>query len=88
MMEVLIGYFIFINIVGFIIMKVDKQRAIDHRWRVPELHLWGIALLGGALGTWMGMRTYRHKTKRPLFRFGLPFVTFLYVGLLGYFLLV
>ncbi len=87
-MEVLIGYCIFINFIGFIIMKVDKQRAIEHRWRVPELHLWGIALLGGSLGAWMGMQTYRHKTKRPLFRFGLPLVTFLYIGLMGYFLIV
>ncbi|KPB05459.1 DUF1294 domain-containing protein [Bacillus sp. CHD6a] len=86
MMEVLVGYYIFINIVGFIIMKVDKQRAIEHRWRVPELHLWGIALLGGALGAWMGMQTYRHKTKRLLFRIGLPFLTFLHIGFWGYFL--
>ncbi|QFT90133.1 hypothetical protein FIU87_15825 [Bacillus sp. THAF10] len=87
-MEVLIGYYLFMNILGFIIMKADKQRAIEHRWRVPELHLWGIAMLGGALGEWMGMTTYRHKTKHLSFRVGLPSMTIIHIGLWGYFLFV
>jgi uncharacterized membrane protein YsdA (DUF1294 family) len=87
-MEIVIGYYLFINLVGLIIMKVDKQRAIKQQWRVPEIHLWGVALLGGALGAWMGMRTFRHKTKHLTFKYGLPFVTFLHIALWGYFLFV
>ena len=43
-------YLIGINLAGFIIMGVDKKRAIRGAWRISEASLFLTALLGGSLG--------------------------------------
>lgn len=73
-MNKIIGYFIIINIIGLLMMKIDKRKAQQGKWRIPELHIWLISLLGGSLGTSLGMYRYRHKTKHIQFRIGLPFI--------------
>ena len=50
MTSYLIYYLIVMNLVGLIIMKVDKQRAIKHQYRISERTLWLIAIIGGAIG--------------------------------------
>ncbi len=71
-MEWLIGYLIIMNLTGLFAMGVDKARAKQKKWRIPEKTLFFIALLGGALGTWAGMYLYRHKTKHWSFVLGMP----------------
>ncbi|MCI3920385.1 DUF1294 domain-containing protein [Paenibacillus sp. TRM 82003] len=62
-------------------MKADKGRAKRKgAWRVPERRLFGIALAGGALGVWAGMRSYRHKTKHASFVYGVPSLFLLNLG--------
>ena len=56
-------YLIGINLAGFIIMGVDKKRAIRGAWRISEASLFFTALLGGSLGCILGMQHFRHKTK-------------------------
>lgn len=60
------------NLVAFLLMGIDKRHAIRARWRIPEriLLLW--AVLGGAWGAYIGMRTFHHKTKKPRFSVGVP----------------
>ena len=65
-------YLIGINLAGFIIMGVDKKRAIRGAWRISEASLFFTALLGGSLGCILGMQHFRHKTKHWYFRYGLP----------------
>ena len=65
-------YLIGINLAGFIIMGVDKKRAIRGAWRISEASLFLTALLGGSLGCILGMQHFRHKTKHWYFRYGLP----------------
>lgn len=77
-------YFIVINIVGIFIMKVDKQRARHHQYRVREKTLWMVAFLGGAVGTTLGMRFFRHKTKHLSFTIGFPLLAILDVILFLY----
>lgn len=48
-------------------MWIDKTRAKKSEWRIPEAHLFIIALLGGALGGFLGMLTFRHKTNKFYF---------------------
>jgi uncharacterized membrane protein YsdA (DUF1294 family) len=67
-------YIIVLNIVGLTYMKIDKERATHHKWRIPEKHLWIIAIIGGALGLTIGMKLFRHKTKHFQFKWGLPFL--------------
>lgn len=61
-----------VNLVAFILMGLDKRRAIRGCWRIPERTLFLWAILGGALGAYAGMHAFHHKTRKPLFRFGLP----------------
>lgn len=71
-MNLLIAYMIIINLIGFIIMGVDKKRAIRGAWRISEASLFLIALLGGALGCTLGMHHFRHKTRHWYFKYGMP----------------
>lgn len=60
------------NIVAFVLYGIDKRRAKRHAWRIPEAVLLGIAVVGGSIGAIAGMFLFRHKTKHPAFRIGLP----------------
>jgi uncharacterized membrane protein YsdA (DUF1294 family) len=70
-MVVLAAYFI-MNIVGIFIMGVDKKRAKKHEYRISERTLWFVSILGGAVGTTIGMQLFRHKTKHLSFKIGFP----------------
>jgi len=68
----LILYMIVLNLVGFVLMGIDKSRARNHAWRIPEKFLFMVSLLGGSIGTWVGMYVFRHKTKHWYFVIGMP----------------
>lgn len=70
----IIIYIIIINIISFFLMFLDKQRAIKHNWRIPEKTLFLSALLGGSLGSFLGMYIFRHKTKHWYFVIGMPVI--------------
>ena len=71
-----------INFIGYVIMGVDKKRAIRGAWRISEASLFLTALLGGALGCTLGMNHFRHKTKHWYFKYGMPAIFLLQVCLL------
>lgn len=77
-------YLILINLTAFLLIYVDKQKAIKRKYRIPERVLLGSALLGGAFGAYFGMRVFRHKTKHAKFTIGVP-VTILTTSVLLYF---
>jgi uncharacterized membrane protein YsdA (DUF1294 family) len=66
-------------------MRVDKNRAIHHEYRISEKSLWLTALLGGAVGTTLGMQLFRHKTKHLSFKIGFPLLAFIELILFIYF---
>ena len=72
MIKFIIAYVIIINIIGLFSMLIDKRRAIKKIWRIPEKTLFLIAILGGSIGSNIGMRLFRHKTKHWYFVFGMP----------------
>lgn len=76
-MRNIIIYFIIINLIGFLAMYIDKQKAKKGKWRIPEKTLFIITALGGGIGTIAGMYTFRHKTQKSIFVLGLPFITIL-----------
>lgn len=80
-MDIIILYLLIINALGFLLMLIDKQKAIHNRWRIPELVLLGVALVGGSLGAIMGMRIFRHKTKHLQFSLGLPVMLVVHIML-------
>ena len=72
----IIGYLVCINLAGLASMGIDKRKAIRHQWRIPEATLFLIALLGGSLGSIIGMQLFRHKTKHWYFVWGMPAIFF------------
>ncbi|WP_207953026.1 DUF1294 domain-containing protein [Paenibacillus agricola] len=73
---------IIMNVIGFIRMGQDKQYAKKRRRRVSERQLFMIALLGGAIGSWIGMRVWRHKTNHRSFTIGIPLLVVVNVGVI------
>ena len=67
----LIGYAV-MSVIGFALMGIDKNRAINHKWRIKEATLFLIAFLGGGIGSTLGMFFFRHKTKHWYFRLFFP----------------
>lgn len=65
-------YLFVINIAGFLAMGIDKHKAKNNLWRIPESRLFGIAALGGSIGSILGMHAFRHKTRHASFTFGMP----------------
>lgn len=84
MNKFLLIYLLSINVIGLLVMFLDKQKAKRQKWRIPEKTLFSVALLGGALGTTLGMHFFRHKTKHWYFRYGMPLILLVQVGLFGY----
>lgn len=80
LLNMLTVWLILINLVGFIQMYVDKQRARKDKWRIPEKQLFLVALVGGSVGSIFGMYIFRHKTKHKSFVFGMPAILFLQVA--------
>ncbi|WP_010532433.1 DUF1294 domain-containing protein [Lentibacillus jeotgali] len=68
----MIAYILGVNIIAFLIMGVDKQKAKRESYRIPERTFWGLAILGGAIGIWAGMKSFRHKTRHRSFVIGMP----------------
>ncbi len=68
----LIAFFLVMNGIGFFSMAIDKMKAKQGSWRIPEATLFLIALLFGGVGSTLGMFVMRHKTKHWYFRLGFP----------------
>lgn len=84
-MRFFVVYIIFVNFVAFVLMGVDKSRAIHHKWRISEANLFLSALLGGSIGAIIGMRFFHHKTKHWYFVLGMPLIFIIQMGLCMWF---
>jgi uncharacterized membrane protein YsdA (DUF1294 family) len=71
----------------FTLYGIDKTQAKINGWRVPEAVLHSLALIGGFIGGWLGMFTFRHKTKHPIFKVVLAIATVIGAMLFYYFVL-
>jgi uncharacterized membrane protein YsdA (DUF1294 family) len=79
-MEFFIYYLVIINLVGLLVIRIDKKKARKGSWRIPEKQIWLTALLGGSLGVFLGMEIYRHKTKHKSFIYGVPIIIILQIS--------
>lgn len=82
--RLLLAYLAVTNVVTFLVYGIDKWKARHHRWRIPESTLLGLALLGGSIGAYLGMRVWHHKTMHKKFQFGVPAILLLQVILAIY----
>lgn len=77
----LIIYLAIINLTGFAVMGIDKLKARKRAWRIPESTLFVIAIIGGSLGTTIGMHLFHHKTRHWYFLYGMPAILFMQIAL-------
>lgn len=80
----IIVYFLVMTIIGYASMGIDKQKAKKHAWRIPEATLFSIAILGGSVGSILGMFHFHHKTKHWYFVMGLPAIFFIQLAIAVY----
>lgn len=73
----LLTYLVLINLTGFAVMGIDKYKAKKRVFRIPEATLFSIALIGGSIGSIIGMYTFHHKTRHHKFTIGMPLILIL-----------
>ena len=79
---ILIVNLLVINFIGIASMASDKIRAMEHRYRIPEAVLLLFAVVGGSIGSILGMFLFHHKTRKAKFRFGLPLILLVQIALI------
>ena len=67
------------NAAAFILMGTDKKKARHKAWRISEKALFLTAVLGGSVGSILGMWIFHHKTKHWYFVIGMPFILVLQI---------
>lgn len=80
--QVVLGALLALNLFTFVLYGIDKYKARHGLWRVPESTLLLLAVAGGSLGAWAGMRVWHHKTLHRKFRYGVPAIIFAQVAAL------
>ena len=105
-------YLAVINVVTFFMYGIDKWRSTSGRllptgrkkaknskWRIRETALLGLAVLGGSIGAWLGMKVWRHKTQHKggnrdidnivggyQFKYGVPAIIIVQLALIIYYI--
>ena len=82
MFEIYMPYILILNLIGFIIMFIDKRKAIHRKWRISENTLIFISILGGSVGMLLGMHCFRHKTNHKKFTLGVPAILIIQLGII------
>ena len=83
-MKIILGYLLAVNIATFFLYGIDKYKAKKGRWRISEATLLLMAVIGGSIGAWAGMRLWHHKTMHKKFKYGIPAIIIMQVALMVY----
>ena len=86
MMKIILVYLLAVNIATFFLYGIDKYKAKKGRWRISEATLLLMAVIGGSIGAWAGMRLWHHKTMHKKFKYGIPIIIIIQVALAVYLL--
>ena len=78
---IIIGYLLLANVVTFITYGIDKYKAKKGKWRISEATLLLMAVFGGSIGAWLGMKAFHHKTMHKKFYIGVPAIIILQIAL-------
>jgi len=85
-LHVVLIYLAVINVVTFFMYGIDKWKAKKSKWRIRETALLGLAVLGGSIGAWLGMKVWHHKTQHKKFKYGVPAIIIIQLALIVYFI--
>ena len=81
-LHIVLIYLAVINVVTFFMYGIDKWKAKRSKWRIPEATLLLMAVIGGSIGAWLGMKVWHHKTLHKKFRYGVPLILIAQIALL------
>ena len=84
MMNKILGYLLAVNITSLLFYGIDKYKAKTGRWRISEATLLLMAVIGGSIGAWVGMRIWHHKTMHKMFKYGIPLILIMQIALVAY----
>ena len=79
--RILFIYLLVINVATLLTFGIDKWKARNNRWRLREAALLGLAVLGGSIGAWLGMRVWHHKTLPRKFKYGVPLILLVQIAI-------
>ena len=80
--QLILIYLVTINVATFFTYGIDKLKAKKSLWRIRESALLGLAILGGSIGAWLGMKVWHHKTMHKIFKYGIPLILAVQIVLL------
>ena len=81
LLHIALIYLAVINVVTFFMYGIDKWKAKNSKWRIRETALLGLAVLGGSIGAWLGMKVWHHKTQHKKFKYGVPLILITQIAL-------
>ena len=84
MNSILLFFILGINVITFMVYGIDKLKAKKGKWRIPESTLLLLAIVGGSIGAWCGVKVWHHKTMHKKFRYGIPLIMAIQIGLTIY----
>ena len=87
LLHIALIYLVIINVVTFFMYGIDKWKAKKLKWRIREAALLGLAVLGGSIGAWLGMKVWHHKTQHKKFKYGVPAIIIVQLALIVYFII-
>ena len=79
--QLILIYLIAINVVTFFLYGIDKWKAKRSKWRISEATLLRLAVIGGSIGAWLGMKVWHHKTMHKKFKYGLPLILIVQIAI-------
>jgi len=80
----ILGFFIALNVITFIVYGIDKLKAQKGWWRIPESSLLLLAAAGGSIGALLGIYLWHHKTLHLKFKYGVPAILLLQILLFAF----
>jgi len=92
--HIALAYLAVVNVATFLVYGIDKRRSTSGRLpptgrkkakeskrRISEATLLELAVVGGSIGAWLGMKTWHHKTLHRKFRYGIPLILIAQIAL-------
>ncbi len=74
MQKFVIFLLLILNIFGFILVSLDKFKAKNRLWRIPERSFFILSILGGSVGVYIGLFLFNHKTRHWYFMTIIPLI--------------
>lgn len=84
-LDIVLQYLAVINVATFLTYGLDKWKAKRSKWRIREAALLMLAVLGGSIGAWLGMKVWHHKTQHKKFKYGIPIIILVQAIIIWYF---